>query len=87
MEVTVSVVDPDWKSVNSQHHLQPEDSPGHTSCRWTSNLHPLQLWIVELHQGNHTTWIWDVMVLQGRYLQHHLLRQDQGETNCAVLSQ
>ena len=26
--------------------MQPKDSPGHTSFRWTSHLYPLQIWIV-----------------------------------------
>ena len=34
MEVTVSVVDYAWHSVNIKLLLQPEDSTGHMPCRW-----------------------------------------------------
>ena len=86
MEVTVSVVDSAWQSGNIKLLLQPEYSTGHTSCRWTSYFHTLQSYIVKLHQGNHATWTWDIIVLQGRYLQHPVLQKDQVETRCAVLS-
>ena len=86
IEFTVSVVDPAWQSVNIKRILKLEDNPGHTSFILMSHIHPLQLWIVGLHQVNHATWIWNVMVRQCRYLQHPILQKDQIETQCVVLS-